>query len=85
MLNGNVRPPSAASVPLSQNQSGVVSRFEGLNHFDSRYSGGGNAFSGEPPDQGMCVGGNYVFEIVNSVVQVYTKSGNAADRRRQGL
>ncbi len=54
---------------------GVVSRFEGLNHFDSRYSGGGNAFSGEPPDQGMCVGGNYVFEIVNSVVQVYTKSG----------
>jgi hypothetical protein len=75
VLNGNVRPPSATSVPVSQNQSGVVSRFEGLNHFDSRYSGGGNAFSGEPPDQGMCVGGKYVFEIVNSVVQVYTKNG----------
>ncbi|MCZ3387647.1 MAG: hypothetical protein LH645_00650 [Actinomycetia bacterium] len=75
VLNGNVRPPSAASVPVSQNQSGVVSSFQGLNHFDSRYSGGGNAFSGEPPDQGMCVGGRYVFEIVNSVVQVYTKSG----------
>jgi hypothetical protein len=75
VLNGNVRPPSAASVPLSQNQSGVVSSFQGLNHFDSRYSGGGNAYSGEPPDQGMCVGGKYVFEIVNSVVQVYTKSG----------
>jgi hypothetical protein len=75
VLNGNVRPPSAPSVPVTQNQSGVVSRFEGLNHFDSRYSGGGNAFSGEPPDQGMCVGGDYVFEIVNSVVQVYTKSG----------
>lgn len=75
VLNGNVRPPSAPSVPLTQNQTGVVSRFQGLNHFDSRYSGGGNAFSGEPPDQGMCVGGRYVFEIVNSVVQVYSKSG----------
>ncbi len=75
VLNGNVRPPSAASVPVSQNQSGVVKSFQGLNHFDSRYSGGGNAYSGEPPDQGMCVGGGYVFEIVNSVVQVYTTSG----------
>ena len=75
VLTGNVRPPSAASVPVSQNPAGVLSRFQGLNHFDSRYSGGGNAFSGEPPDQGMCVGGDYVFEIVNSVVQVYTKSG----------
>jgi hypothetical protein len=75
VLNGKVRPPSASSVPVTQNPAGVVARFEGLNHFDSRYSGGGNAFSGEPPDQGLCVGGNYVFEIVNSVVQVYTKSG----------
>lgn len=75
VLTGNVRPPSAGSLPVSQNPAGVLSRFQGLNHFDSRYSGGGNAFSGEPPDQGMCVGGKYVFEIVNSVVQVYTKSG----------
>jgi hypothetical protein len=61
---------------VTQNAGGVTSRFEGLNHFDNRYSGGGNQFSGEPPDQGMCVSGNRVFEIVNSVVQVYTKSGN---------
>jgi hypothetical protein len=75
VLNGNVRPPSAASVPVTQNANGVTSSFEGSNHFDSRYSGGGNQFSGEPPDQGMCVGGDRVFEIVNNVVQVYTKSG----------
>lgn len=75
VLNGKVRPPSAASVPVTQNPNGVTSSFEGSNHFDSRYSDGGNAFSGEPPDQGLCVGGDYVFEIVNSVVQVYTKSG----------
>ncbi|HET7900624.1 MAG TPA: hypothetical protein VFL59_05510 [Candidatus Nanopelagicales bacterium] len=75
VLTGKVRPPAASSVPVTQSTSGVTSSFQGLNHFDSRYSGGGNAFSGEPPDQGMCVGGDYVFEIVNSVVQVYTKSG----------
>ena len=75
VLNGKVRPPSAPSVPVTNSTSGVTSAFEGLNHFDSRYSGGGNAFSGEPPDQGLCVGGDFVFEIVNSVVQVYTKSG----------
>jgi hypothetical protein len=75
VLNGNVRPPSAASVPVTQSASGVVSSFEGSNHFDSRFSGNGNQFSGEPPDQGLCVSPTHVFEIVNSVVQVYTKSG----------
>ena len=75
VLNGRLLPPSAASVPATQSASGVTSRFEGLNHFDNRYSGGGNQFSGEPPDQGLCVNGNRVFEIVNSVVQVYTKAG----------
>jgi hypothetical protein len=75
VLNGNIRPPSASSVPVTQNANGVISSFEGSNHFDSRYSGGGNQFSGEPPDQGLCVNGTRVFEIINSVVQVYTKSG----------
>jgi hypothetical protein len=75
VLNGNVRPPSAASVPVTQSSNGVTSSFEGSNHFDSRYSGNGNQFSAEPPDQGLCVSGTQVFEIVNSVVQVYTKSG----------
>jgi hypothetical protein len=75
VLTGKVRPPSAASVPVTQSTAGITSSFEGSNHFDSRYSGNGNQFSGEPPDQGLCVSDNRVFEIVNSVVQVYTKSG----------
>lgn len=75
VLTGRVRPPSAASVPVTQSTSGVVSAFEGANHFTSRYSGGGDSYSGEPPDQGLCVGNGYVFEIVNSVVQVYTPAG----------
>jgi hypothetical protein len=49
--------------------------FEGLNHYQQRYSRGGNQFSVEPPDQGMCVGNGYVVEAVNDVFNVY----NAAD------
>ncbi len=63
----------AATVTISAAATG----WEGSNHFDSRYSGGGNQFSGEPPDQGLCASGTRVFEIVNSVVQVYDTNGQA--------
>jgi hypothetical protein len=66
--------PSAASLPVGGGASAGAT-FEGLNHFDSRYSGEGNAFSGEPADQGLCVSDEYAFEIVNSVVQVYDLDG----------
>jgi hypothetical protein len=45
--------------------------FEGLNHYQQRYSRGGNQFSLEPPDQGVCVGNGYVVEAVNDVLNVY--------------
>jgi len=45
--------------------------FEGLNHRDSRLAFGGNQFSGEPADQGLCVGNGYILETVNSALQVY--------------
>jgi len=48
--------------------------FEGLNHYQQRYSRGGNQFSVEPPDQGMCVGNGYVVEAVNDVFNVYHAS-----------
>jgi len=50
--------------------------FQGLNHFDQRTRDGGNAFSLEPPDQGLCVGNNKVLEAVNDVMVVFDKSGN---------
>jgi hypothetical protein len=65
------RPPQAS--PCGK----PTQSFEGLNHFHSRYSGGGNQFSGEPPDQGLCAGNGRLLEMVNSVVQVYTPSGTA--------
>lgn len=48
--------------------------FEGLNHRDSRLAFGGDQFSGEPADQGVCVGNGYILETVNSALQVYTSS-----------
>src|SRR5207244_4332339 len=54
-----------------------VSGFEGLNHYQQRYSRGGNQFSVEPPDQGMCAGNGYVVEAVNDVFNVYDTSGNS--------
>jgi hypothetical protein len=49
----------------------------GLDHFDQRTANGGNQFSLEPPDQGLCAGGGYVVEAVNDVFKVYDTSGNA--------
>ena len=50
--------------------------FDGLNFHDQRYANGGNQFSVEPPDQGLCVGNGFVMESVNDVLAVYDKSGN---------
>jgi hypothetical protein len=51
--------------------------FQGLNFHDQRFANGGNQFSVEPPDQGLCAGNGFVLESVNDVLQVYDASGNA--------
>jgi hypothetical protein len=51
--------------------------FEGLNHYQQRYSNKGNQFSLEPPDQGMCAGNGFVVEVVNDVFNVFDTSGNS--------
>jgi hypothetical protein len=48
--------------------------FEGLNHYQQRYSNRGNQFSLEPPDQGLCVGNGFVLETVNDVMNVFHAS-----------
>ena len=50
--------------------------FDGLDHFDQRTANGGNQFSVEPPDQGLCVGNGFVLETVNDVMRVFDTSGN---------
>src|SRR5204863_3205248 len=61
--------PSNTSVVVNENTNG----WEGLDHTDQRFAGGGNQFSLEPPDQGLCGGGgspndpSYGPEVVESV------------------
>jgi len=54
----------------------LIRSFQGLNHRDQRRADGGNQFSSEPPDQGLCANDRYVVEVINSAVQVYGTSGN---------
>src|SRR5207247_10559714 len=51
--------------------------FEGLNFYQQRYARGGNQFSVEPPDQGLCVGNGYVLEAANDVLNIYNTSGQS--------
>jgi hypothetical protein len=55
----------------------LAQSFDGLDFFDQRFANGGNQFSVEPPDQGLCVGNGKVVEIVNSVYQVFSTTGQA--------
>jgi hypothetical protein len=52
-----------------------VLSFDGLNHFAQRTANGGNQFSLEPPDQGLCAGNGFVLETVNDVLAVYNTAG----------
>jgi len=49
----------------------------GLNFHDQRFANGGNQFSVEPPDQGLCAGNGFVLETVNDVLRIFDSSGNA--------
>ncbi|NUS53003.1 MAG: hypothetical protein HOQ22_18435, partial [Nocardioidaceae bacterium] len=65
-------PLDAPVVPSSAVAGGVDWRasVNGLTHRDTRLANNGNQFSVEPPDQGLCVGGGFVVEAVNSAIQV---------------
>ena len=52
-----------------------VMSFDGLNHNHQRFANGGNQFSLEPPDQGLCAGNGFVLETVNDVLAVYSTNG----------
>ena len=55
---------------------GLDRSFDGLNHRQQRLANGGNQFSVEPPDQGLCAGNGFVMESVNDVLRVYDTHGN---------
>jgi hypothetical protein len=69
--------PSAPGTNAAPAGGSLLASWQGLNHFDTRFGStdGNNAFSTEPPDQGMCAGNGYVLESVNSVLVVYNSAG----------
>src|SRR5215469_18392583 len=70
--------PSVSSAKKAKSNPVFNFGFEGLNHYQQRYSRGGNQFSVEPPDQGMCVGNGDVVEVVNDVFNVYSAATGAS-------
>src|SRR5215475_3295468 len=70
--------PSVSSGKKAKSNPAFDFGFEGLNHYQQRYSRGGNQFSVEPPDQGMCVGNGRVVEVVNDVFNVYSTATGAS-------
>ena len=65
-------PPAVAPTAVHGNHPGVKATWAGLDEADNARAAG---FSLEPPDQGMCVGGGKVVEVINDVAQVFTTSG----------
>jgi hypothetical protein len=65
--------------PVTLSTPGLITSFDGLNHFDQRFgsTAGGNQFSLEPPDEGLCVGNGRVLQVLNDVLQVSDTSGHA--------
>ena len=55
----------------------LLKSFDGLTLRDQRLANGGNQFTVEPPDQGLCAGNGFVLETVNDVLRVYDKNGKA--------
>jgi hypothetical protein len=51
---------------------------DGLNLYQQRYANGGNQFTVEPPDQGLCAGNGFVLESVNDVLRVFHADGTPA-------
>jgi hypothetical protein len=70
---GNGRAVNPHKQAKSNPKLGV--HFQGLNFNDQRFANGGNQFSVEPPDQGMCAGNGFIVETINDVIQVYNTSG----------
>jgi hypothetical protein len=73
---GNGR--SVSTNKQAKSNPGLNLSFDGLNFRQQRLANGGNQFSVEPPDQGLCVGNGFVLESVNDVLRVFHTDGTPA-------
>jgi hypothetical protein len=77
LSNGQAGHGSSATAQKAKSNPGFKLGFQGLNLYQQRYARGGNQFTVEPPDQGMCAGNGYVVEAVNDVMNVFDTSGHS--------
>ena len=75
-VQGNGKAVNPNATPKSHPVLGT--NFDGLNLFNQRFANGGNQFSVEPPDQGLCAGNGFVLESVNDVLRMYHTDGTPA-------
>ncbi len=68
--------PVVAPFNVSTKTVPNLTGFNGISHLQQRLANGGNQFSIEPPDQGLCAGGGYILEAINLALAVYDTHGN---------
>lgn len=76
IAHGHAGSNSIGNAKRAKSSPELLGGFDGLNFHDQRYSNGGNQFSVEPPDQGLCAGNGFVMESVNDVLAIYGSAGN---------
>jgi hypothetical protein len=72
----NAMANSSPQLAVANSNPRLLVHFQGLDHRDQRLANGGNQFSLEPPDQGLCAGNGKIVEVVNSALRVYDTAGN---------
>jgi len=71
-----LQPPSPPLTPRASGQLSGFRQWDGLSVRDQALANGGQQFSSEPPDQGLCVGAGFVVEAVNDAINVYSSTGS---------
>jgi hypothetical protein len=69
--------PTAQGTTATGSGTELKTSFDGINHRQQRLANGGNQFSLEPPDQGLCAGNGFIFETVNDALNVYNANGKS--------
>src|SRR5712692_3397771 len=69
--------PTAQGTTATGSGTELKTSFDGINHRQQRLANGGNQFSLEPPDQGLCAGNGFILESVNDALNVYDANGKS--------
>jgi hypothetical protein len=76
VAQGPAQGPTVRGRARAKSNPELVTSLVGLNFHDQRFANGGNQFSVEPPDQGLCAGNGLVLESANDVLRVFDATGH---------